>query len=200
MWSGAARTLTEAFGVDPGKVAVIPNGVPSKKLLTAPDRRNEIRSWLGLSEEDPLILYAGALVHEKGLDLAIRAMRQVPDASLLIVGNGPEERVLKDPVNNRLKGRVHFRAATTDILPFLSASDVAVLPSRGGDSMPASLIEAGMLGLPCVAIPIGAIPEIVVSGTTGVIAPVEDVAGLAEGIRLCLENKVESGDAARLIV
>ena len=48
-----------------------------------------------------------------------------------------------------------------------AAADVVVLASRGGDSMPAVLIEAGLCGVPAVATPVQAIPEIVLPGETG---------------------------------
>lgn len=59
----------------------------------------------------------------------------------------------------------------------MSALDIVVLPSRGGDSMPAVLIEAGFLGLPAVTTDVGAIADVVVDGETGrVVEPNDEAA------------------------
>ena len=58
-----------------------------------------------------------------------------------------------------------------------------MLASRGGDSMPAVLIEAGLMEIPAIATPIEAIPEIVVPEVTGKLVPVGDVDGLARAMR-----------------
>ncbi len=75
-----------------------------------------------------------------------------------------------------------------------AAADVVALASRGGDSMPAVLVEAGLAQLPSVATPIEGIVEVVLPGRTGELAHVEDDASLADGLRLCLERRVATAE------
>ena len=75
--------------------------------------------------------------------------------------------------------RVVFAPPGTEATDAYRAADAIVLASRGGDSMPAVLIEAGLMELPAIATPIEAIPEIVVPEVTGKLVPVGDVDGLA---------------------
>jgi glycosyltransferase involved in cell wall biosynthesis len=82
-----------------------------------------------------------------------------------------------------LGDRVRFTGSVTAVAPLYDAADVLVLASRGGDSMPATLIEAGLCGLPAVATPVGAIAEVVDDGVTGLLVPVDDHDRLVAALR-----------------
>ena len=82
-----------------------------------------------------------------------------------------------------MEGRVRFVGPVEDQMSIYAALDVVALPSRGGDSMPAGLIEAGFCALPSVATPIGSIEEIVIDDSvTGVIVPPVSLADLQEAL------------------
>jgi glycosyltransferase involved in cell wall biosynthesis len=85
-------------------------------------------------------------------------------------------------------------------VPYYDASDVVVFPSLGGDSMPATLIEAGLMTLPAVATPVDAIPEVVVDGITGRLVPIGDGPALGAaiaGLRAAPRLLEQMGSAAR---
>jgi glycosyltransferase involved in cell wall biosynthesis len=93
-----------------------------------------------------------------------------------------------------------FAGSLSDPLGAYAAADIFVFPSRGGDSMPAALIEAGLCGLPAVATDVQAIPEIVVEGRTGWIVAPNVLSPLVEAIRALLtdpEQAASFGAAAR---
>jgi glycosyltransferase involved in cell wall biosynthesis len=80
-----------------------------------------------------------------------------------------------------------------------AAVDAVVLASRGGDSMPASLIEAGFCALPSIATPIGSIEEIVVNDVTGLIVPpssVPDLSAAFEHLRTNPALRSQLGESA----
>lgn len=80
------------------------------------------------------------------------------------------------------------------------AADLIVLPSRGGDSMPATLIEAGFCALHAVATPIGSITDVVTDGVTGTTVPNADSDKLRSSIaRSAIEHGLAAvhGEAAR---
>ncbi len=190
LWSGSARTLTERFGVRADKITVIPNGVPPERFppVGADDRRSS-RIALGLDSSRPTVVYAGALVIEKGVDLAIDALADFEAAQLLVAGDGPERARLEQLAERRAPGRVTFAGSLADVTMAYAAADVVVLPSRGGDSMPAALIEAGMMGIPAVSTPVEGIPDIVVDGITGTLVPIGDPHALGLALAKILSDR-----------
>jgi glycosyltransferase involved in cell wall biosynthesis len=142
-------------------------------------------------------LYAGALVEEKGADTAIEAMRYLPEMSLLIAGDGPERRALEQRSEQSAPGRITFLGSVDEMKAVYENADVVVLPSRGGDSMPAVLIEAGLMGIPCVSTDVEAIAEIVIDGVSGRLVKPDSPSALADGIEDAVANAARYGTASR---
>ncbi len=202
LWSGSASTLTQHFGVAPEKLRVIPNGVPPERFapLGAADRARA-RVELGIDPAVGVVACVGALAAEKGVDLAIRALADIDDAVLVVAGAGPERDRLGALAERTAPGRIVFTGSLADPRAVYAAADVVVLPSRGGDSMPATLIEAGLLGLPSVSTPVNGIPDIVVDGSTGELVPIGDLAALTRAVRGLLDDSDRArrlGGAARV--
>lgn len=199
LWNGAASTLSENFGVPAAQIDVIPNGVPARRFSrpASESARQEARTKLGLDPSMATAVYVGALVPEKGVDLAVRAAGHLPDVQLLIVGDGPERAALEVLARSLDQGCIVFAGALDDPAAAYDAADAIVLASRGGDSMPAVLIEAGLCGVPAVATPIAAIADIVLDGRSGRLVPPDDVHALAAGIKEVLGARDVLGEAAR---
>jgi glycosyltransferase involved in cell wall biosynthesis len=201
LWAGAADTVHDHFGVPRGRIHVIPNGVPSAAHHpTDPAARPPARAALGLDEARPTVLAIGALVAEKGVDLVVDAVGELPDAQLLVVGDGPERAALTSRAQRVAPGRVVFAGSVPDAGPAYAAADVVALASRGGDSMPAVLIEAGLCALPAVSTSVEAIPEVVVDGVTGRVVPVDAPASLLDALASLLASPATAesyGAAAR---
>ncbi len=194
LWSGSAETLHDHLGVPRARIRVIPNGVPVGRFTPVPPgKRAAPRRALGLDPTRPTLLSIGALAPEKGVDLVIDALAGLGDAQLLVVGDGPERSNLEARAARAAPGRVRFTGSLPDPLDAYATADVVVLASRGGDSMPAVLIEAGLCGLPAVSTAVEAIPEIVVDGVTGSIVPTDATAPLTEAIRSLLADPGQRG-------
>lgn len=189
LWRGSAETLRTRLGVPARRISVVPNGVPATRFphLPRPDRDGA----------GPVVLYAGALVPEKGVSTAVEAMAHLPTATLLIAGDGPDRGALESSAEEVAPGRVHFLGPVPDMHPVYQRADVVVLPSRGGDSMPGVLIEAGLCGIPCVATPVEAIGDVVLDRLTGILVPPDDPAALAEGVVEAVAGATALGAAAR---
>jgi glycosyltransferase involved in cell wall biosynthesis len=183
------------------RVTVIPNAVPSAHFATATaEQRRAAREHLGLTETGTVALYIGALAPEKGVDLAIEAVTDLPDVHLMVVGAGPELKSLHALSERAAPGRVHFPGPLEDPVPAMHAADMIVLASRGGDSMPAVLIEAGLCGLAAVSTPVGAITDVVVHGETGLIAAVGDQDAITSAMRQLVTDaqlRSQFGESAR---
>ncbi len=151
-------------------VTVIPNAVPDERFRPpTPEERTESRALLGLPTGSSVILFIGALAPEKGVDLAITAAAGLHDDLLLVVGDGPQRLELEDMASRCLPRRSHFVGSLEDSRVAYWSADLLAFPSRGGDSMPAVLIEAGLCGLASVTTDVGAIGEVVEDGTTGLV-------------------------------
>lgn len=170
-------------------LTTIPNAVPvSPWAEIAPAERLAARRAFDLPTEAVVAAVIGALVPEKGVDTAIRAIATSSDARLLVVGDGPERARLEGLASDLASDRVDFHGPTDDPRAVLAAADLILLASRGGDSMPAVLIESGLCGIPAVTTPVGAITDVVVDGVSGRVVPVGDDAGFVRATHELVED------------
>ena len=144
----------------------------------------------------PTVAYAGRLVREKGVDLLLRAfsivLRQVPDASLLIAGEGPErERLIGLISDLNLVSNVRFlgHLSQSEMERQFSTAWVQVVPSRWEEPFGLVAAEAMMRGNAVVGSAVGALPEIIQDDKTGFLVSPGDSAGLARSITRLLNNR-----------
>lgn len=188
------RDTETTFGVPRHRIVVIPNGADSARL--EPTRtRAETRRALGIPPQAPVLLSLGALTWEKDplahLDIVRRVLAVRPDTVHLLVGEGR----LKAEVEARIqragvRGRVLLLGAREDVPDLMAATDLLLLASRT-EGAPGCLIEAGMAGVPVAVYGLGGVPEIVVDGVTGRLAPPGDTEQLAERVIELLEDPEE---------
>jgi glycosyltransferase involved in cell wall biosynthesis len=201
LWSGAAQTLHTEFGVSLDRIRVIANGVPSERVpridsAAVPQHKRSV----GLDPQRLVVACVGALVPEKGIDIAIDAIGQVASVQLLVIGDGRQRSRLEEQANRVAPGRVVFTGSLPDPAQVLAAADLVVFPSLGGDSLPAVLIEAGFAELPTVATRVQGVPEIVLDGVTGQLVPIGSSTAIAAAIGRLISDRAYArrlGRAAR---
>jgi glycosyltransferase involved in cell wall biosynthesis len=167
----------------------IARGFPSEKLhvhYTGIDCRQF--SPLSRSLRDPgLVLFVGRLVEMKGCEYVIRAMAllQHPGAKLVIVGDGPLRNELES-LSSQLSVDVTFTGMqpADAVRDWLARARVFCVPSvttgKGqAEGLGMVFLEAQAMGTPVVSTSSGGIPEAVIDGETGLLAPERDVPGLA---------------------
>lgn len=195
-----AGVLVDHYWLSPDSIAVIPNAVPVGNFHVASEEERLLaRERMGLPCSRPVLAYVGALAEEKGVNLVIECVGEIDQASALVVGAGPERSRLNQLAKRIAPGRVVFTGPLDETLDAFSAADILLLPSLGGDSMPAVLIEAGLCGLPAISTPVGAITDIVVDGKTGAVVPIGDLAALISATRELLAKPAKRrsmGEAA----
>jgi len=170
-------------GVDPARIRVVYLG--SNAARFGPQRDPELRARLA-PPEGFLVGYVGRLVPEKGVDLLLRALAQLPpQCALCLVGSGHCEGELRRLAEQlRLQDRVRWIGRVGhDVMPqYLSAFDALVLPSRGiptwQEQYGAVLVEGMLCGTAVVGSTCGAIPEVL--GEAGLTFLENDAAALAE--------------------
>jgi glycosyltransferase involved in cell wall biosynthesis len=126
--------------------------------------------------------------HPTLLDAWPQVLRSVPDAYLLIVGEGSRREALEAQARHlRIAHRVVFTGRRDDVPAVTAALDVAVLPSYR-EAQGLSILEAMALSRPVVASDVGGIPEMITDGVTGILVPPHDADALASAITRVLQD------------
>jgi glycosyltransferase involved in cell wall biosynthesis len=151
-----------------------------------------IRRQLGVRPDTPLIGSIGRLVSQKGLIYLIKAMpfilAEVPEACLVIVGEGPLLSELQTAADACGVGpRVHFLEFRRDVPDLLASFDCYVQPSLW-EGLSISLIEALAAARPIVATDIEGNREVIDPGMTGLLVRPAETSALAEAIVQVLRN------------
>jgi len=149
------RAVLEAYGVAT-PIHVLPTGL-------APDRFRHgvgaaFRARAGIDPDRPLCTYVGRVAHEKNigflLQMFMRVLKSVPDALLVIAGEGPARAALRAQVSSLgLGAQVHFAGyleRDTALLDCYAAADVFVFASRT-ETQGLVLLEAMAQGVPVVS-------------------------------------------------
>ncbi len=167
------------------KIAVIHNGVDSRRFFPDPEARARVRHELGISFGDFCIGSVGNLSPVKDHMTLLQAFDRVAGRSqpwrLLVFGEGSELLRLEAFANNHpeWRKRVSFLGSSNHVAEMLNAIDAYVLPSIS-EGISNSLLEAMATGLPVIATATGGNPEVVVDGESGLLFPVGDYGRLAE--------------------
>jgi glycosyltransferase involved in cell wall biosynthesis len=185
------QMLIQTLHIDPARVISIPTGIDTAKF--APGDKSHARKVTGLEHSGkPVIGIVATLRFGKAhrFLIPVLADARLRGAHLVIVGDGPQEASLRAQVAELgLTSRVVFAGRQHDVVPWLNALDIFVLPSTAVEGAPQALMQAMACGIPLVTTPIGAIPELVRNGETGLFVPPGDVQALASAItRLAEDN------------
>lgn len=144
----------------------------------------------------------GRLEPRKGVDVALRALARVPDARLVIAGDGESRAELERLARDLGVGdRVDFLGFVGDV-DRVAAGCHAVLSSSRREGLGLAILEGMALGRPAVALPVGGLPEFV-SERTGWLARAEGEGALADAMRACAasaDERAARGAAARELV
>lgn len=189
------RQLVEEQKLSPRNVVTIHNGVDTALYGQAVERLSERadgRRKLGLSEDTPVLATVARLEPVKDQSTLLRAFEKVgaslPDARLVLVGDGSERRALEEQARRpALAGRVIFLGRRADVADLLPLFDAFALTSTS-EGLPLTILEAMAAGLPVISTNVGAIPEAVVEGQTGHLVPVGDTERLAAALLKVLRD------------
>lgn len=165
------------------RIASVPTGIDTDRF--SPGDSRAARRALGLPEDAFTFGIVATLRSWKGHAFLIDAFAaaNVPNSRLVIVGDGPQESNLKARIAELgLADRVTMAGRQADVVPWLRALDVFVLPSYANEGIPQAVLQAMAVDLPIVSCPIGGIPECT-AGLAGVtLVPPQDVDALAAAL------------------
>ncbi|MBV6631397.1 MAG: glycosyltransferase family 4 protein [Alphaproteobacteria bacterium] len=200
-----AKALTQQ-GIDAGRITIVGGaGVDPEAFPAMPLAMENAAA----EEGQPLKLALVArMLWSKGIDVAVAATKKAWDAGasveLTLVG-------APDPLNPAAipedqleewddEPGIIWAGRRDDIVAVWGAADIALLPSRGGEGLPRSLIEAAACGRALLTTSVPGCREIVVEGETGHLVPPNDVDALTNVIvALAAEpgRAIEMGKASR---
>jgi glycosyltransferase involved in cell wall biosynthesis len=172
-------------------VVVLPNGIDCRLYAAMPLVRS--------SPEQPLhLLYVGRIARDKGLYELLQGVRLAHelgvDTRLIVAGHGTEEgRLRRYAQALGITARVCFIGPVfgADKVKLLRGSDVLLLPSYS-EGLPYALLESMAAGVPVIATPVGAIPDVMSDGIHGFLVPPRDGKAIAEALA------VLAGDRERI--
>jgi len=184
--------LEAEVGAD--RVRYLPNFVRLDAQGAPPDRS---------ARSGPVqVLFVGWMLEAKGVRELLAAARGLPDARFTFVG--PEEPSFTATIADEVRAlgdrvRVLPAQPREEIFRLYREADVFVLPTWR-EGFPNVVIEAMAAGLPVIATPVGAIPEAIEDGKSGVLVPVRDAAALEAALRRLIDDpllRLSLGAAAR---
>jgi glycosyltransferase involved in cell wall biosynthesis len=174
---------------------MIEKGFPADRVFQIPNFVDEAvteplsRTSFNTPADVPLLLAAGRLHTNKGFDVLLKALVDIPDAVLWLAGDGPEADSLKS-LSSELKvnNRVRFLGWRNDINALMRTADIFVCPSRH-EGLGSIVPESWFNQCPIIATRSQGPEELIEDENTGLLVDIDDVEGLAIAINSVLKDK-----------
>ena len=179
------------YRIDPGKIVPVHNGIDVREFR--PSEARELRAKYGIGD-DPMLLFVGRMITQKGLPYLIDAMplvlKEHPRTKLFLVGRGNALKGLKSKVAAMgLEKSVIFSGYLSEeqLKEAYGTCDLFVLPSVW-EVLPIAVLEAMSAAKPVVCTDAGGDREMVRDGVNGYVVPMRDSRALAEKVNLVLSD------------
>lgn len=209
--SADLATRAIRLGANPERTTVIPYGVDAGRFRPDATRQRDERERLGVGSSRLLVAAAGRLVSKKGFEYLIDALADVPDAVLVIAGDGSLREALRQRASAAgVRERVRFLGNRTqdEVAVLFSAADIIVTPSIRDDAgnvdgLPNVVLEALASGTPLVTTAAGGIGAVVEDGVTAIVVPERDAKSIASALVRLERDRARGsriGEAARRLV
>ncbi len=180
---------------------LVPLGINSSRFIP-PKEKRYAKSSIGLNPDNIVIGYCGRLGREKSLVTLYKAFtslqKQYRNITLLVVGKGLAE----ETIIFTSKRNVVLTGSVDNVVPYLQAMDIFVLPSLTETTSLATL-EAMSCGIPVVCTPVGAIKNYIVEGENGFLFPKRNDQTLKKKLEWLIANQKgrhRMGELARKMV
>jgi glycosyltransferase involved in cell wall biosynthesis len=185
--------LHRRLGVPEDRIFSIPTGIALEEFAPRePDP--ELLARLQIPPGAFVIGTVAVLRSWKGHLYLLEALRELrrlgKPAFLLVVGDGPYRVVIEAKVRELDLGNwVRLAGYQDEVAPWIALMDAVVLASYANEGVPQSLLQAMAMGKAVLGSDLGGIPEVVIEGETGLLAPPRDTIALAQALRLLSEDR-----------
>ncbi|MDT4974962.1 MAG: glycogen synthase [Pseudonocardiales bacterium] len=185
--------VTKLFDLPDDHVTVVPNGIDPVRWRVTPRARQAARARLG--PDGPLMVFAGRLVHEKGLQTLLDCLpslrRAHPGLRLVVAGTGGHLTELQSQARRlRVARAVEWLGFVpeSELAPLLAAADVAVVPSLY-EPFGIVALEVAAARTPLVVAETGGLVDLVSSGVAAASFPARDVGALLAAVLQVLADR-----------
>ena len=181
-----ARHLRSTVKVDAARIEVLYLGVgePEPPVRS----RGDVRQEWGVEADARVLITVARLAPQKALHVLLEGVARLPDVHLVIVGDGPLERELREQADSLGIGdRVTWMGFRDDVQDQLRAADVFCITSLW-EAVSLAVQEAVLLKVPVVASNVGGITELIEDEVGGLLVPKNDVAALVTALERCFED------------
>ncbi|MCP4283428.1 MAG: glycosyltransferase family 4 protein [Gammaproteobacteria bacterium] len=181
--------LIETYGIPEFSTTLIYQGVDTKRFRSTADGKKEARKrYLLPDNATPVLASVGSFEHRKGHPVLFEAVKRLasgplPDIHLMLVGDGPDEHLLRNLAEELgLANHVSLFPFTSEPNYVFERADMTVLPSLYKEGLPNVLQESMAMNVPVISSRIGGVPEVVFDGQTGYMVDPGNSDQLAEAI------------------
>jgi glycosyltransferase involved in cell wall biosynthesis len=202
--------LIKAYEMPPDLVTLIYQGTDVRRFRSTEETQAEaLRRYPLPQDAAPILGCIGSFEHRKGQPVLFEAMSKLlsgplPDVHLMLVGDGPDEALLRKKVETMgLDERVRFFPFTPEPKYVFERIDVTVLPSLYKEGLPNVLLESMAMQVPVVASNLGGVSEVVLEGETGYVVEPGNSGQLADAIHRLWSDQAayrRMGKRARMLV
>lgn len=181
-------------GVAPDKVVVIHNGIDPTQFQTGREVA-QLKEKFKIDEGRKILSIVARLhpmkQHRMFFEVVTKVRGRIPDVLALVAGDGELRQELEEHVERAgLGGNVVFLGAVKETLPeLLRITDVLLLTSGWGESLPNALLEGMSAGVPLVSTDIHGVPEIIDNGVSGFTVSSGDAGAMAARVVEILEDE-----------
>lgn len=184
--SNSVRETLLRCGVADEKIEVIHHGTDVEAFSRTTMDRKVARHELGIPDDSVAIGIVGRIAPEKGHRVLLEAMRKLDGrypVSLVVVGTGPDEQLIRDSAAKLgLSDKIIFAGFRDDVNNAIHAMDVVAVPSTWNEPCSAVIQQGMALSKPVVGTRTGGSPEMIVEDVTGYLVPPSDPDALADAL------------------
>ena len=204
------KYLVNNYKIPAEKVELIYQGTEVDRFTSSDKNKVEaLRRYPLCNTAWPVLGSVGSFEERKGQVILLNAVAKLaagsmPNIHLMLVGDGPDEEMLKEKVKTmNLEKNVTFFPFTSEPNYIFERIDILVLPSLYKEGLPNVLLEAMSMGLPVIASKLAGVPEVVFDGKTGYMTKPGDQSGLIDAIAKLSSDKnayIKMGKNARKLM
>ncbi|MGB8190931.1 MAG: glycosyltransferase family 4 protein [Chitinophagaceae bacterium] len=169
-----SRLAGSSFKVEPERMIIKPNFIPDPGQGTLP--------------REDFFLFAGRLSVEKGVHVLMQAFSALPDAKLVVIGEGEEKESLIQQYASA--GNITFagKRSRPELLDMMKKCRAVIFPSIWYEGLPFIILEAFATGTPVIASQLGAMAEAITHGYNGLHFVPGDVDGLRQAVQTAAQT------------
>lgn len=183
------KYLIEEYKIPPDLIKLIYQGTDINRFYSTSETKKEAKKLYPLPKNaSPIIGCIGSFEERKGQTVLLEAVKilaesKLPNIHVVLVGDGPDEEMLKEKITEmNIEKNVSFFPFTKEPNYFFEILDFLILPSLYKEGLPNVLLEAMSMSIPCIASDIAGVPEVIYNGKTGYTVPPNNITKLAETI------------------